>query len=101
MSKVSISGYGDSLTVNGVCIGELSPDEHESIEKQKGGQNYAPIENVVISKVKDSSTLIARKSDPDDINKYIESEIENGAESISKYSGIKSTISHSCFPWKI
>ena len=36
MSKVSISGYGDSLTVNGICIGELSPDEHESIEKEKG-----------------------------------------------------------------
>ena len=78
MSKVSISGYGDSLTVNGVCIGELSPDEHESIEKQKGGQNYAPLENVVISKVKDSSTLIARKPDPDGINKYIESEILDG-----------------------
>ena len=58
MSKVSISGYGDSLTVNGICIGELSPDEHEAIEKEKGGQNYAPLENVVISKVKDSSTLI-------------------------------------------
>ena len=56
MSKVSINGYGDSLTVNGICIGELSPDEHESIEKEKGGQNYAPLENVVISKVKDSST---------------------------------------------
>ena len=78
MSKVSISGYGDSLTVNGICIGELSPDEHEEIEKEKGGQNYAPLENVVISKVKDSSTLIARKPDPDDINKYIESEILDG-----------------------
>jgi len=78
MSKVSISGYGDSLTVNGICIGELSPGEHESIEKEKGGQNYAPLENVVISKVKDSSTLIARKPDPDDINKYIESEILDG-----------------------
>ena len=78
MSKVSISGYGDSLTVNGICIGELSPDQHESIEKEKGGQNYAPLENVVISKVKDSSTLIARKPDPDDINKYIESEILDG-----------------------
>ena len=42
MSKVSISGYGDSLTVNGICIGELSPDEHESIEKEKGGQINTP-----------------------------------------------------------
>ena len=78
MSKVSISGYGDGLTVDGVCIGDLSPAEHESIEKQKGGQNYAPLENVVISKVKDSSTLIARKPDPDDVSKYIESEVLDG-----------------------
>ena len=78
MSKVSISGYGDGLTVNGVCIGDLSVAEHESIEKQKGGQNYAPLENVVISKVKDSSTLIARKPDPDDVSKYIESEVLDG-----------------------
>jgi len=78
MSKVSISGYGDGLTVDGVCIGDLSVAEHESIEKQKGGQNYAPLENVVISKVKDSSTLIARKPDPDDVSKYIESEVLDG-----------------------
>ena len=75
MSKVSISGYGDSLTVNGICIGELSPDEHESIEKEKGGQNYAPLENVVISRVKDSSTLNASTHDPQDNNKYNQSEI--------------------------
>ena len=58
MSKVSINGYGDSLTVNGICIGELSPGDHEAIEKEKGGQNYKPLEDVVVSHVKDSSTLI-------------------------------------------
>ena len=30
-----IDGYGDKLTVNGVCIGELSPKEHEKIEKER------------------------------------------------------------------
>jgi len=78
MSELLINGYGDDLTINGIRIGDLSPSEHEKIEKEKGGQNYAPLENVVISKVKDSSTLIARKPDPDDINKYIESEILDG-----------------------
>ena len=72
MSELLINGYGDDLTVNGTRIGDLSPSEHETIEKEKGGQNYAPLENVVISKVKDSSTLIARKPDPDGIHKYIE-----------------------------
>ena len=78
MSDLLINGYGDDLTINGVRIGDLTPHEHEKIEKEKGGQNYAPLENVVISKVKDSSTLIARKPDPQDINKYIESEILDG-----------------------
>ena len=78
MSDLLINGYGDNLTINGVRIGDLTPHEHEKIEKEKGGQNYAPLENVVISKVKDSSTLIARKPDPQDINKYIESEILDG-----------------------
>ena len=78
MSDLLINGFGDDLSVNGVRIGDLTPLEHENIEKEKGGQNYAPLENVVISKVKDSSTLIARKPDPHDINKYIESEILDG-----------------------
>ena len=78
MSDLLINGFGDDLSVNGVRIGDLTPLEHEKIEKEKGGQNYAPLENVVISKVKDSSTLIARKPDPHDINKYIESEILDG-----------------------
>ncbi len=78
MPDLLIKGYGDDLTINGVRIGDLTPHEHEKIEKEKGGQNYAPLENVVISKVKDSSTLIARKPDPQDINKYIESEILDG-----------------------
>ena len=78
MSELLIDGYGDELSVNGIKIGDLTPHEHESIEKEKGGQNYAPLENVVISKVKDSSTLIARKPHPDDITKYIEEEILDG-----------------------
>ena len=31
MSVVQIDGYGDNLTVNGVRIGDLTPDEHESL----------------------------------------------------------------------
>ena len=78
MSSVSINGFGDNLSINGVRIGDLTPDDHEKIEKEKGGQNYAPLENVVISKVKDSSTLIARKPHPEDVSKYIEEEILDG-----------------------
>ena len=59
MNSVSISGYGDDLSVNGIRIGDLTPDDHEQIEKEKGGQNYAPLENIVVSKVNDSSTLMA------------------------------------------
>ena len=78
MSKVEITGYGDDLTVNGIRIGDLTPSQHEKIEMDKGGQNYSPLEDVVVSKVKDSSTLIARKPDPSDISKYIESELLDG-----------------------
>ena len=78
MSGVSINGFGDDLCINGVRIGDLTPGDHEKIEKEKGGQNYAPLENVVISKVKDSSTLIARKPHPEDVSKYIEEEILDG-----------------------
>ena len=78
MSELLIKGYGDDLSINGTRIGDLTPSEHEEIEKQKGGQNYAPLEDVVISKVKDSSTLIARKPDPADVSKYIESEVLDG-----------------------
>ena len=55
---LNINGYGDEMTVNGVRIGDLSPKEHEQIENEKGGQNYSPLEDVVVSHVKDSSTLI-------------------------------------------
>ena len=78
MSSVTINGFGDDLCINDVRIGDLTPDDHEKIEKEKGGQNYAPLENVVISKVKDSSTLIARKPHPEDVSKYIEEEILDG-----------------------
>ena len=78
MPSVNIIGHGDNLSVNGIRIGDLSPAAHESIEKEKGGRNYAPLENAVVSHVKDSSTLIVRKPDPKDIDKYIESEIIDG-----------------------
>ena len=78
MADVLIDGFGDDLCINGIRIGDLTPKDHEKIEKEKGGQNYAPLENVVISKVKDSSTLIARKPHPEDVSKYIEEEILDG-----------------------
>jgi len=78
MNSVEIHGYGDDLTVNGVRIGDLTPNDHESIEKDMGGQNYSPLENVVVSKVKDSSTLLARIPHPEDIEKYVETELIDG-----------------------
>ncbi len=78
MTSVTIAGYGDDLSVNGIRIGDLTPAEHESIENEKGGQNYAPLENIVVSKVKDSSTLMARRPHPDDVKKYIETELIDG-----------------------
>lgn len=78
MTQLAISGYGDDLMINDVRIGDLSPQEHENIEKKMGGRNYHPLENVVISKVKDSSTLIARRPDPEQVKAYIEEEIIDG-----------------------
>jgi len=78
MPSVNITGYGDDLSVNGIRIGDLSPAAHEAIDKEKGGHNYSPLENAVVSHVKDSSTLIVRKPDPKEIDKYIESEIIDG-----------------------
>ena len=78
MANVNISGYGDDLTINGVRIGDLSPKGHEDIEKKMGGRNYKPLENVVVSHVQDSSTLICRKPSTDNINGYIEEELMDG-----------------------
>ena len=78
MPSVNIIGHGDDLSVNGIRIGDLSPAAHEAIDKEKGGHNYSPLENAVVSHVKDSSTLIVRKPDPKEIDKYIESEIIDG-----------------------
>ena len=78
MPSVNITGHGDDLSVNGIRIGDLSPAAHEAIDKEKGGRNYSPLENAVVSHVKDSSTLIVRKPDPNNIEKYIESEIIDG-----------------------
>ena len=72
MSNPKITGYGDDLTVNDIRLGDLSPNDHENIEKEKGGQNYKPLENVVVSHVKDSSTLICRKPSTNNIKNYIE-----------------------------
>ena len=73
-----IQGYGDNLTVFGTRIGDLSPEEHENIEKNRGGFNYKPLENVVVSHVQDSSTLICRKPSQNDIEKYVEEELLDG-----------------------
>ena len=78
MSELFISGYGDDLMINDVRIGDLSPQEHENIEKKMGGRNYHPLEDVVISKVKNSSTLIARRPDPEQVKAYIEEELIDG-----------------------
>ena len=78
MANVTINGYGDDLTINNIKIGDLSPDDHEKIEKEMGGQNYNPLENVVVSHVQDSSTLICRKPSVDNINSYVEEELIDG-----------------------
>ena len=78
MNKLSISGYGDNLNINGTLLGDLSPKDHEKIERLKGGQNYSPLENVVVSHVKDSSTLICSKPSHNDISRYVEEELLDG-----------------------
>jgi len=78
LSKLTITGYGDDLTINDTRIGDLTPLEHTQIEEKLGGKNYSPLENVVVSHVKDSSTLICRKPDKNDVNKFIEEEIIDG-----------------------
>ena len=76
--SLKISGYGDDLSVNGIKIGDLTPKEHQDIEKSKGGQNYSPLEDVVVSHVKDSSTLVCRKPDQNNVSSYIEEEVLDG-----------------------
>ncbi len=78
MNDLTISGYGDDLTVDGIRIGDLTPKQHEKIEITKGGQNYSPLEDVVVSSVKDSSTLMARKPHPEDVNRFVETELIDG-----------------------
>ncbi len=78
MLELKISGYGDDLTINETRLGDLSPADHENIEKEKGGRNYSPLENVVVSHVQDSSTLICRKPDPDNVKSFIEEELIDG-----------------------
>ena len=75
---LNIQGFGDNLTVNNIRIGDLSPAEHEKIEIDKGGKNYKPLENVVISHVKDSSTLICRKPSENGVSSYVEEELIDG-----------------------
>ena len=78
MPEPIITGYGDNLTVNGIRLGDLSPKDHENIENEKGGQNYKPLEDVVVSHVKDSSTLVCRKPSKNSITAYIEEELIDG-----------------------
>jgi len=78
MNDLKISGYGDDLTINNCKIGDLSPKEHKNIELKLGGQNYSPLEDVIVSHVKDSSTLICRKPSNDSIKQYIEEEVLDG-----------------------
>lgn len=78
MIELSIHGYGDDLTINGIRLGDLSPVDHENIEKEKGGRNYSPLENVVVSHVKDSSTLVCRKPSADETRAYVEEELIDG-----------------------
>ena len=78
MSNPKITGYGDNMTVNDIRLGDLSPSDHENIEKEKGGQNYKPLENVVVSHVKDSSTLICRKPSKNAVDAFIEEELIDG-----------------------
>jgi len=75
---LNIQGVGDDLTINNIRIGDLSPKEHEKIELEKGGKNYKPLENVVVSHVQDSSTLICRKPSNDTVKAYIEEELIDG-----------------------
>jgi hypothetical protein len=75
---LNIHGYGDDLTINNIRIGDLSPKQHEEIEISKGGKNYKPLEDVVISHVQDSSTLICRKPSKNDAISYIEEELIDG-----------------------
>ena len=72
---IKIHGFGDNLTINDICIGDLSPKEHEDIELLRGVNNYKPLENVVVSHVKDSSTLICRKPSLNEIAPYVEEEL--------------------------
>ena len=78
MPNLSIHGYGDDLTINNSRLGDLSPAEHEKIDEDKGGHNYNPLENVVVSHVKDSSTLICRKPSENGVAAYIEEELIDG-----------------------
>ena len=75
---LNIHGFGDNLTINNIRIGDLSPAEHEKIEMDKGGRNYKPLENVVVSHVQDSSTLICRKPSENGVTSYVEEELIDG-----------------------
>ncbi|MDP6570956.1 MAG: ornithine--oxo-acid transaminase [Candidatus Marinimicrobia bacterium] len=78
MTNLNIRGYGDNLTINNIRLGDLSPSDHENIENEKGGRNYKPLENVVVSHVQDSSTLICRKPSENGVKAFIEEELIDG-----------------------
>ena len=60
MTKLSIEGYGDALTINGRCISDMSIHEHQAIEKKLGANNYQPLNNVLVKAAKSASTLLCR-----------------------------------------
>ena len=41
MSGGLIDGFGDDLSVDGVRIGDLTPHDHEKIEKEKIDYNFS------------------------------------------------------------
>ena len=58
MKDLQISGYGDDLTINNCKIGDLSPQEHKNIELKLGGQNYSPLEDVIVSHVRSPTPIV-------------------------------------------
>lgn len=60
MAKLCIEGYGDALSINGRCIGDMSIQEHQMIEEKLGANNYQPLNNVLVTQAQDASTLNCR-----------------------------------------
>lgn len=59
-SSLKIDGYGSDLSINGVCIGDLSTAQHQAIEDQLGTPNYHSLEGVIVSHAESASTLMCQ-----------------------------------------